>query len=296
MSARVSRMATLLELFVQHGELTSGGVAAHTGWTHAEAAKACANAKTAGYLIFVGSKVGNQQQAMALTDLAKFRAGVTTAEPRAGQRPAVVTEPAAIAEAAAALILSEPGGLDSDKLADQLGVSSFEVEKALAGDKRFVTCSVFRDGENFVQYRESASARVGNDWTASRVIGATAPAPAQQVLPKSSNARLLGTTPGGTPVVQIDIDAIHRKQRKAEPAEPVVDLESVTESSDLEDADDGDIEQYFCLYSSGELMVNRAGGTRVFFSPEETRALFQWLDRLGGTDLSRLAAAEEEPA
>ena len=37
-------------------------------------------------------------------------------------------------------------------------------------------------------------------------------------------------------------------------------------------------------------------GSQVSFDADETRALFAWLDRLGGTNLQRLAAPEEEAA
>jgi hypothetical protein len=267
-------MAALLEAFVQHGEMNVHDVERVTGWSIDHAAKATANAKTAGYLAFVGEKVGNQAQAMALTELGRFRAGVTETDPRSGPE-------SELAEKAAALILSTEGGMDSDALADALGCSSFDVEKALAASaKRFVKCRVMRGGDDFVHYRESASSprAADNVW---RKTHATAPAPAPRA-----------------PGPGVDIDAVHSRRPPAPPHPlPPIELDSVTQSSETEELP-ADIEQFFSLYSSGELLIQRAGGEQVFLDRDETRALFQWLDRLGGTHLERLTApqGDEVPA
>jgi hypothetical protein len=262
-------MAALLEAFVQHGEMNVHDVARVTGWSIGHSAKATANAKTAGYLVFVGEKVGNQAQAMALTELGKFRAGVTDTDPSSGPQ-------SELAEKAAALILRTEGGMDSDALADALGCSSFDVEKALAASaKRFVTCKVMRGGDDFVHYRESASSPCTAD-SAWRKTYATAPAPAPRA-----------------PGPGVDIDAVHVRRPMAEI------LESVTQPSEAESESESETEEAsaeieFCLYSTGELLIQRADGERVFLDREETRALFQWLDRLGGQNLERLTAPQEE--
>lgn len=285
---RTPRIAALLSAIAQAGTLTSEGVAQALEWDAAVAQKTLANAKQLGYVEFTGERVPGELRNYVLTEVGRKKI--------AGDGAAGASDDD-LCERAAMLILASPAGMDSDALADALGVPSFDVERALMGSRqRFVTCNVYRNGDSFVMYRVSASPTASNDWARTwKTSGAPAAPSAQEVLPPKSNMQHLGTTPGGTPVYEIDIEAVHRKQRAAQPEAPAVDLESVTQSSGGEVEDPG-CEEYFCLFSTGELLVNRTSGQQVQFTPDETRALFQWLDRLGGTDLSRLAAAEEEAA
>jgi hypothetical protein len=284
MTARVARMAELLELYATRGAMKRSDVAVATGWSAEDASKAVSNAKAHGYLAFVGEKIGNQQQALELTALGRHRAGLTKEDPRKGTAAAAV-DPEILANAASTLILETPGGLDSDQLADKLGVSSVEVEAALAAHAkhRFVTCKVWRDGDDFVRYRESASVSVQpNDW---KRPGASAPARAPSPAPAP---RCDG----------VDIDAVHRCGPPRAPVALPPTVDSVTQSS----VDDGtqeleaDHQQWFALFSTGELNIQRRDGTQIALDQEETRALFQWLDRLGGLDLARLTPSGGEPS
>jgi hypothetical protein len=273
---RTPRMPALLSAIAKAGTLTSDDVATTLGWEPLVAQKALANAKQLGYLEFQGERVPGVLRNYALTALGRTKAFGDSA---------VDVSDTELSRLAAELILAEPGGMDSDALADKLGVPSFDVERALAACKqRFVTCNVFRNGENFVLYRESASSKVGSDWERTRQIGASAPL-------KGAH-RELALAPKNE-AIGVDIDAAHKARATKADAGPGVALETVTESSGGEVEDDG-CEEFFCLYSTGELLVQRDSGQQVCFTPDETRALFQWLDRLGGTNLERLTAQREQ--
>jgi hypothetical protein len=279
---RTSRLPELLAFVHQNGTVNSLDVQTGLHWDRREADKFLSNAKGAGYLEFSGDRVPGVLRQYVLSALGRKK---VFGDPNIGANESV------LGKKAAAMILSEPAGLASDELAVRLGVGSFEVEKALAQCKQyFATCKVFRNGDDFIHYRESASGKVGSDWQQGKQIGASVPAKGAHWAFAPAVAPALETLNAAAVERTMEVKHFPAPPPMAEAeAEP---LESVTESSQAED-DDG-CEQFFCLYSTGDLLMQRTDGQQVHLTPEETRALFQWLDQLGGTALTRLAAPQEE--
>lgn len=273
MTARVSKMAVTLEALTRRAMTAHELAAEISGWTFDDASKALSNAKSLGYAQFAGPKVGRAATAYELTDLGRYRAGLTTEDPRA---TAAEGQPE-LAEKAAALILRTQGGMASDALAVALGCTAFEVESALAQHKKgvFVTCKVWRNGDDFIHYRESASvAHEANDWKRTR---ASAPAPAPRVQGPA-----------------VESDALQPPVQTVQPV-PMPSDEEPPEAPGTEYAQ-AQAEPFFALYSTGELYIQTASDVQLSLTVEETRALFQWLDRLGGLNLQRLTDEAAVPA
>jgi hypothetical protein len=338
----------MLELFVRGEEMTVNDVVKATTIDKVTVEKTLSNCKRLGYLEFAGEKVDKQPRSYRLTQFGKYWAGASTVDPRADAK----RDDAELALKASALIMATPQGMDSDALADALGVASMDVERALAKSKQhFATCRVMRGGDDFILYRESVSAKVNSDWQRQHTIGAAAPgtcaprevaaAPAQDMAGLDTDAVYSGgegedalgchvhrlepvlmlCRQAGELTSRVVAEALGWDRQTAsnalwqaahrgylfneDHAQPykltdaglakVLELETATQSSGGEVEDPG-CEEFFCLYSTGDLLVQRDNGQQVHFTPDETRALFQWLDRLGGTDLARMAAPEEVPA
>ena len=285
-----SRLQVLLPLFSAGEPVTADFVSARTGWPGHVASKSLSNAKAHGYVTCdrVAPK-HNGQLVHTLTE-----AGLVA------MQGSIAGTDVGLASRATALILASDAGLDSEQLAEMLVASNAQVMAALepaVDEHRVVACRLVRGGVEMRSYRKSAGAPIVSAW--GKLMAATAPAS------EIAAARVRTTSARG-----LDIDAAHRVpstgkiDKLTPPAEPAR-LDSVTQSSaeqlgDLivaasEEAalDDDGREQWFCLYSSGELCIQRTDGSQVSLHADETRALFAWLDRLGGTNLQRLAAAQE---
>ena len=291
MSKSGSRLQVLLPLFNAGEPVTADFVSARTGWPGHVASKSLSNAKAHGYVTCdrVALK-HNGQLVHTLTE-----AGLVAMQGSVAD--------VGLASRAIALILASDAGLDSEQLAEMLVTSNEQVMAALepaVGEHRVVACRLVRGGVEMRSYRKSAGAPVVSPW--GKLMAATAPAS------EIAAARVRDERTRG-----LDIAAAYRVPSTGKivkltpPAEPAR-LDSVTQSSaeqlgDLivaasEEAalDDDGREQWFCLYSSGELCIQRTDGSQVSLHADETRALFAWLERLGGTNLQRLAAEELEPA
>ena len=280
------RRPLLLGLFQPGESLLHDMVRQRTGWDGGTVSSALNNAVRHGYVHVVGGPKREREYQLTLKGLAAQRGAA--AEPQFG-----------LAERALVLIVASEAGLDSEQLAEQLVSSNDEVMAALdqaADDHRVVACRVVRGGVEMRQYRKSAGSPLITPWT--KPLAANAP------------AREIAAARERTAVLQgVDIDRAHslpstgrieKLTPAAESAAPAAArVEALAEkivalSEEAAARDDDGLEQWFCLYSSGELAMQRSDGTQVCLDSEETRALFRWLDRLGGTDLQRLAAAEEE--
>ena len=270
-------------LFSAGGQVTHAMVMERTGWDALTASAALNSACKRG-LIARAAGTSRKYSRYDLIDK--------------GRAPASIEN---LAERAIALIVASEAGLDSEQLAEHLVSSNDEVMAALdeaADDHRVVACRLVRDGVEMRQYRKSAGARLLTPWT--KPLAASAP------------AREIAAARARSAVLQgVDIDRAHSlpstgriekltpaaEMATTSPVAPIA-LDTIDEApspsggGSIELAED--TQQWFCLYSSGELAMQRSDGTQVCLDSEETRALFRWLDRLGGTDLQRLAAAEEE--
>jgi hypothetical protein len=170
------------------------------------------------------------------------------------------TDEAPLAVRAFRLLARAAGGLDSAQIARQLGVSAQAADAALRLDvdcHRLVTCAVLRDGERLTLYRLGS--------------GRVRPAAADAALPPAAAADL-----------KLELSLA---DAQAEPADEPAGAVQPGPAAAPERFDDG--QQFLvALYSDGVLWMQLEDGQQVDLQPQETRALFQYLDRLGGTALA----------
>ena len=297
---REARLEKLLRAFAAADELTAPMVAERTGWELAVAQRVIYNAMFPEFVERSGRKDGNlvfyRLSAKGLAKVASYGTAEAPGNP---------------VDRALALIYTATAGLDGEALAQRLGMPTAQVDALLAehvAAHRLVTCGVQRmvEGEllALTLYRASSGgASTRADFRVAAQAGeaapgadetATGPAAIEQ-LAQGIVDRIVATqepTPEQVklPVVECDIDAVHFKLQ----AEDAIRAAAQCAAS-ADDGQAGDDSKRFlaALYSDGVLWLRLGDGRQVDLQPEETRALFRYLDRLAGTALVAPLLPEE---
>lgn len=297
MSAGTPRVQTLLETFGHVSELSFYQLVERTGWDDKTMRSSIGNLKGAGLITRVSGDRGKDGKC-ALYCLT--RAGIDRLEGRdagSGQESATASDPDT---EALTLIDAAAAGMDSEALADKLGLASRDVVALLAkhvASGRLVSCDVQRalDGElvHMVMYRSSmASPSSLGDW---RLKGSPEPREGDREHPPRAARQLLASQEPklALPVLEVDIDAVHRKQRES--VADVIEgeaagLEYLGQATvevlrdDPAETSTAEVEFQCALYSGGQLVIE-SHGKHIELPLAHTRRLLHYLDRVCGEDI-----------
>ena len=292
---RLPRLGRLLLAF-HYGERLRSQLPEHTGFTAGVASKALDNAVHLGYVERSDRRDGlSYYFRLTARGLAKLGAYGALAVQRTPEQTALLA------------IEASPAGLNSMELAERLGVPMAEVDEMLAqhvAQHRLVSCATWKqvDGQLMAMtlYRSGWAdhASFGNV-RAPGVVAPQTPAPAPK--PAQEPAAEPPPVPPATdlaapavadklveavrepapaapgpielPVFECDIDAVHRKLQRGAAVSPAPGQDDLVHDF------------LAALYSDGVLWVQLEDGRQFDLQPDETRALFRFLDRLAGTAL-----------